>query len=261
MIDPALEKIILRFPAQDDPFPLKFSKWIKVLGAEQGDWLELNSSKEDFYPKILLDFRAEGLPGVRVDFSLSGGETFFVSLENVTGENRQSPHAYSYLTIEQVIQRLAERGIALVGVDHVGCNLPWFASGLHPQIRSLREKLILACLYHRFPTGEAWDFILPGDLEEIGWEKPVDYSRIRRPKFEVVSFEKSSIPLVQFDVQLNASYEMLLDLFPEALNAPNLRNLWIYLENPYGIDVCVVANPYSEEDWSDFFKNSRLMPR
>jgi hypothetical protein len=89
----------------------------------------------------------------------------------------------------------------------------------------------------------------------------VDYSRIRRPKFEVVSFEKSSIPLVQFDIQLNASYETLLKLFPEALNAPNLRNLWIYLENPYGIDVCVVANPYSEEDWSDFFKNSRLMPR
>ena len=124
--------------------------------------------------------------------------------------------------------------------------------------KPLREKLILACLYHRFPTGEAWDFILPGKLEEISCQKPVDYSRTRRPKFEIVSFEKSSIPLVQFDVQLNASYETLLKLFPEPLNDPAIGNLWIYLENPYNIDVCVVANSYSEKDWSDFFKNSRI---
>lgn len=137
--------------------------------------------------------------------------------------------------------------------------MPWFAAGLHPQVSSLRSKLTEACLYYRFPTGEAWDFIIPGNEAEIAGKKPVGYSRVRRPKFEIVSFEKSSIPLVQFDVQLNSRYETLLSLFPEALNDPDFRNLWIYLENPYNIDICIVPNEADDKDWSAFFKDSRLV--
>lgn len=253
-----LERISLRFPRQDDPFSRMFSQWLQVLGMERKTRLELNSPGIDLFPKIQLDFWTENLSGVKVDFLLSNGETYTIDVENTTGESRKSPHFYTPLPIEQVLQRLTDRGIRLAGADHIGCNLPWFAGGYHPKVRALRENLCRACLYHRFPTGEAWDFILPGTVAEIDGREPVDYSRTRRPKFEIVSFEKTSMPLVQLDLQLKGSYEMLSELFPEALNDPDLSNLWIYLVNPYGIDVCIVANPFFEGDWSDFFKGCRI---
>jgi hypothetical protein len=258
MNSPFLERILLKFPGQDDPFPDLLSEWLQVLGTWQGSRLEINSSGEDFYPKIQLDFAAKDQSGVRVDFVLSNGTAHSIGIENTSGVNKQSPHAYSHLPIEPVLLRLAEHGITPAGMDHAGCNLPWFAEGIHPRIQTLREILCRACLYHRFPTGEAWDFILPGRVEEIDGSEPVDYSRTRHPKFEIVSFEKTSIPLVQFDLQLKTSYETLRELFPEGLNDPDLRNLWIYLVNPFGIDVCFVANEVSKGDWSEFFKGCRI---
>jgi hypothetical protein len=113
-------------------------------------------------------------------------------------------------------------------------------------------------LYHRFPSGEPWDFIIPGNRDEIARQEAVDYTMVRRPKFEIVSFEKASTPLLQFDIQMNTSYEILQGLFPEALDDPLIRNLWIYLENPYGLDICLVANEFSEKDWSGYFAGSRI---
>jgi len=113
-------------------------------------------------------------------------------------------------------------------------------------------------LYHRFPTGEPWDFIIPGDKEEIAKGKEIDYNTIRRPKFELVSFGNALTPLLQFDVAVNASYERFAALFPEALNDPEFRNVWLYLENPYPVDVCLVLNEFTARDWSDFFQGCRL---
>jgi hypothetical protein len=129
---------------------------------------------------------------------------------------------------------------------------------VHPKILQLREKLSPCCLYHRFPTGEPWDFIIPGDEDEILNHKAVDYSEVRRPKFELVSFENASTPLVQLDISVNARYERFFELFPESLNDQELRNIWVYLESPYAVDVCLVINESSEDDWSDFFKECRL---
>jgi hypothetical protein len=113
-------------------------------------------------------------------------------------------------------------------------------------------------LYHRFPSGEPWDFIIPGNRDEIALQEAVDYTMVRRPKLEIVSFDKASTPLLQFDIQMNTSYEILQGLFPEALDDPLVRNLWIYLGNPYGLDICLVANEFSEQDWSDYFAGSRI---
>jgi hypothetical protein len=252
-----LNRIILRFPAADRGFIERFIPLIGVLGKREGKVLELNCSSQNFYPKISLDFSTLQAPGVVVDFILSDGEAISVRVENTTGEHRQSPHAYSHLKIDQVIERLARTGIRLAGVDHVGFNLPWFATRLHPEMVRLRERLASKCLYHIFPTGEPWDFIIPGDQDEIMRRKDVDYSQVRRPKFEIVSFDKASTPLIQLDLQFDASYERLLGLFPEALNDPEIRNLWIYLENPSGVDICLVANELDEHDWGGFFEGSR----
>jgi hypothetical protein len=204
-----------------------------------------------------VDFQAEQA-GVRADFVLSSGQTLAVQIENITGQHKQSPHAYRPLSIETVRHRLTIAGIRLVSLDHVGCNLPWFAAGVHPRIGQLRQELAARCLYHRFPTGEPWDFIIPGDKEEIAKSKEIDYNTIRRPKFELVSFDNASMPLLQFDVAVNARYERFATLFPEALNDPEFRNVWLYLENPYPIDVCLVLNEFTARDWSDFFQGCRL---
>ena len=257
MDDDYLSKIVFRFPNTNREFRGKFLQLIEILGRSKNRVFELHTSDQNYYPKQYLNFQNEG-SNVLVEFMFANGEAISVKLENSTGEYRQSPHSFTRLKIDHVIQKLSEFGISLISVDHVGFNLPWFSSGLHPQIGQLRDKLQMKCLYHQFPTGEQWDFIIPGDLEEIYGHKIIDYAKVRRPKFEIVSFDKDSTPLVQFDFHFDTRYENLVKIFPEALADPEIRNIWIYLESPYGIDVCLVANESSENDWSNFFEGSRI---
>jgi hypothetical protein len=37
-----------------------------------------------------------------------------------------------------------------------------------------------------------------------------------------------------------------------------LKNVWVYLTNPYGIDVCLVIGEHQGKDWSGFFEGHRL---
>jgi hypothetical protein len=253
-----LEKITVRFPYANTDFTRGLTSIIDVLGHYENGLLSLTSSGKRFYPELLLDFQVER-SDIMTDFILSDGEIISVKIENTTGISKQSPYSYKHLDVETVNQRLVSSGVRLIGIDHVGFNLPWFSSGLHPCILQLREKLSSRCLYHRFPTGEPWDFIIPGDNDEITNCRAVDYTRVRRPKFELVSFGNASTPLIQFDVGVDVDYEKSSLLFPESLNDPEFRNLWVYLETPYTIDVCLVINEFAEErDWSGFFEGFRL---
>jgi hypothetical protein len=252
-----LERIIIKFPDTHIEFNNQLALLLDVLGQSKNQVLELTSSDQSFFPKIFLDFQSEH-SDILTDFILSNGEITSVKIENSTGLNKQSPHSYRPVSIGTVNQRFLSSGVKLVGIDHVGFNLPWFSSGLHPNILRLREYLYLRCLYHKFPTGEPWDFIIPGDTNEIVGHKAVDYVRIRKPKFEIVSFDKASIPLIQFDIAVNIKYETFVQLFPESLKDTELRNIWVYLENPYPIDVCLVINEFADGDWSDFFKGCKL---
>jgi hypothetical protein len=252
-----LEKITVRLPGTNTEFTNSLASLIEVLGHNENHILKLTSSSQSFYPELLLDFWSE-CSEIMTDFILSNGEIVCVKVENSTGLSKQSPHSYQPLSVETVIQRLVTSGVRLVGIDHVGFNLPWFSPDLHPRILQLREELSSRCLYHRFPTGESWDFIIPGDNDEISNRKAVDYTIVRRPKFELVSFDKTSTPLIQFDIGVSVGYERFSLLFPESLNDPELRNVWVYLETPYTIDVCLVMNEFTEHDWSDFFTGFRL---
>jgi hypothetical protein len=252
-----LELITLLFPASGAAFNQSLAALLSPLGQATDGGLELARADPDLRPRLCLDFCAERAT-VAAEFAPSGGRRLEVALENVTGESKRSPHAYAPVKIETVSARLAAAAIKLIGFDHAGINLPWFGPGLHPRLLRLRADLAAQCLYHRFPTGEPWDFILPGDLDEIAQAKEVDYTRVRKPKFELVSFEKSSTPLVQFDVAVNVPYEHFRPLFPEALDDPGFRNIWVYLETPYSVDICLVLNEAAGRDWSDFFLGSRL---
>jgi hypothetical protein len=248
-----LESIRIKFSSTDTSFATGFSSFFDVLAENQDRTLSLTSSSKGFFPKIQLDFQS-GQPHTQVDFVLSDGEIFPVTVENVTGAIRPSPHTYQPVSLESVSQRFLASEIYLVGIDHMGFNLPWFSPGLHPKILELRDKLASRCLYHRYPSGEPWDFILPGDLDEIHNRAAVDYDLVRKPKFELVSFDKASIPLVQLDLGVNTGYPEFQRLFPEALDDSEFKNIWIYLENPYQVDVCLVINEYQAGDWSGFFR-------
>jgi len=252
-----LESITLRFPAASIGFTDDLASLIDVLGHTVGHHLCLTSSNPSFYPQIRLDFRSESAD-ILVDFTFSSGDVDSVKVENTTGLSKASPYSYTPLSVDEVHRRLVTSGISLVGLDHAGFNLPWFSPGVHPRILQLRQKLSSLCLYHAYPTGEPWDFILPGDIDEIATRKTVDYSKVRRPKFELVSFGNASTPLIQFDIGVNVGYDKFLSLFPESLNDPEFRNIWIYLETPYAVDVCLVLNEFNESDWSDYFKGFRL---
>jgi hypothetical protein len=252
-----LERVIVKFPNTNTEFTNNLVSIIHVLGLYKNNVLELTNSSQSFYPKLSLDFQSTE-SDILTDFFLSNGEVISVQTENSTGQSKQNPYPYEHLDVETVGRRLVISGIRQIGIDHVGFNLPWFSSEVHPKILQLREKLSPCCLYHRFPTGEPWDFIIPGDEDEILNHKAVDYSEVRRPKFELVSFENASTPLVQLDISVNARYERFFELFPESLNDQELRNIWVYLESPYAVDVCLVINESSEDDWSDFFKECRL---
>jgi len=49
-----------------------------------------------------------------------------------------------------------------------------------------------------------------------------------------------------------------LQLFPEGIADTALKNVWVYLKNPYGVDICLVIGEHEDGDWSDFFEGHRL---
>ncbi len=252
-----LERISVHFPHEDSGFAEGFISLIdELLVSGEHGW-RLTGSVPGFYPQLGLDFDSDTAE-IIADFAFSGGEIWNVRIENSSGLMWRNPYPYRLITVEMVQRRFHDMGMYWTGVDHMGFNLPWPAPGVHPNIVQLRERLRDSCLYHLYPSGEPWDFILPGDVEEIAGRKVVDYSKIRKPKFELVSFHNASTPLIQLDVSVNLRYEEFSRLFPEALNDPEFRNIWLYLEKPYQVDVCLVINETEEGDWSDYFQEHGL---
>lgn len=184
-----------------------------------------------------------------------GEETIQVELTNKTGQERKSPETYTPIEIGDLVNRLGS--IQLTSLDHLGFNLPWF-DGLHPEIAKLRKQLAPHCAYYRFPTGEDWDFVLPASKLELE-NTSLDLSKVRRPKLEIVSFEKASIPIVQIDFLVESQFKEILRLFPEGIAVPELKNVWVYLTNPCGIDICLVIGEEDGLDWSAFFDGHRLV--
>jgi len=252
-----LQKITINLPVTSAGFNHRLASMLETLGEVRSQVLELTGPDPNHHPLLAIDFQS-ARSAVSVDFLPSNGEGLPMVAENTTGVEKKSPHAYRNAEIDVVARRFAAAGMKISGLDHMGINVPWFGSGAHPRILPLREALKARCLYHRYPTGEQWDFILPGTLEEIAGRQPVDYGIVRRPKFELVSFEKSSTPLIQIDLGVSGRYENFSGLFPEALADPEYRNIWIYLANPHAVDICLVINEFSGEDWSGFFKGHRI---
>ncbi len=252
-----LQRIILRLPGIDPVFANGLVQVLSGLGQQDHDVFCLTRTRETFFPQLCLDFHPADRTA-QADFSLSNGQVLSVPIANETGTDRASPFSYQLLDLPTVTQRLDAAGASLRGIDHLGFNLPWFSTPLHPRIPQLRTELAPHCLYHHFPTGEPWDFILPGTLEEMVPGAAIDYHQCRRPKFEIVSFSNCSTPLIQLDVEVPLSYEQVAGLFPEGLQDATYRYVWVYLKNSSAVDICLVLNEVADQDWSPFFQGCRL---
>jgi hypothetical protein len=226
-------------------------EYLSLFGTLDRDILQFYKTEDDFFPQVNLTLTGMAHPEVRFATTVNSQR---ISLTNQTGETKTSLETYKPITLDDYQKRA--RDFAPLVLDHVGCNLPWF-NGVHPDILKLRTSLPKVTAYYRFPTGENWDFILPASKEEIRTGS-IDLTRERRPKVEIVSFGKSSTPILQIDFINNETFETLKEIFPEALADEKLRNIWVYIENPYGIDICFVINEYKVDDWSSFFEGHQL---
>lgn len=248
-----LETVSIVLPNTDNHFQEMFLKYFSVLTQGDKSSLVFNSTREEYLPKIKLRFDNCRIP--HVIFSLSSGEMLKIDLVNTTGQSKNSPHKYSSISIEEFILRM--EGCEPINLDHAGFDIPWF-NGLHPEIISLREKLKTTSLYYLFPTGEYWDFIIPGKPSEVEHVGDPDLKEVRRPKFEIVSLDKTSTPLIQFEFHVKIPYEQLVEMFPEGIRVDEIKCVWVYISNQYGIDVCLVVNEDGGDDWCEYFKNKRL---
>ena len=252
-----LDRIIIHFPKISSGFITDLCNFLNPIFLRSADVYKAIPSNESYFPKIYIDPNSEK-NYIMTDFVLSNSETISVNVQNITEMDKQNPSVYNHIELEDVIRRLSKHAVEILSADHIGFNLPWFNKGLHPDIIDLRNRLNANCLYYCFPTGEPWDFIIPGEVVEINKMKSIDYSQTRKPKFEIVSFENASTPLIQIDIAINLKYSKFRLLFPEALDNQNMKNVWLYLANSYNVDICMVLNEYAEGDWSHFFKGHRL---
>jgi hypothetical protein len=251
-----LRQVTYKLPKSNSDFTEIFLNYLSSVGNKAYQELTLKNSRENFFPITSILFTSITTP--LVQFLFSDSTSLEVEITNITGESKSNPHAYSPITIEDFVKRVAP--YKLKHIDHTGFNLPYF-KGIHPTILELREKLKKVCLYHTFPKhleDAPWDFILPATEEEINTAVVTDYSLNRKPKIEIVSFDKSSTPLIQLDVQLKGRYGDWIKIFPEAIQVPELKSLWVYVKNDFGIDVCFVLNEVNDKDWSYHFSKDRL---
>jgi hypothetical protein len=251
-----LKSVQYKLPNTDNNFSSQFLEYLSPLGNIEKNEIKFQMTSDDFFPITSISFSDVKIP--QANFIFNEGNSIEIKLINTTGVSRNSDHKYSHIHITEYIKRI--KSFNLKYIDHTGFNLPHF-DGIHPQISMLRRELTASSLYHTFPKHLAdapWDFILPGSREEIDGKVKTNYTVSRKPKIEIVSFDKSSIPLMQLDIQLECKFLDLVKIFPEAIAVYDTKSLWVYLKNDFGIDICFVLNEAHEKDWSIHFSNARL---
>lgn len=246
-----LESVTIKLPVEEQ-FSAKLFGVLSGCGEQSGNIYSVNRTNTDFLPVLNIEFSDIQTPGISFkcnDLEISK------TITNETGQLRLSPHSYKHLTIDEFADRLKNAG-GIKAIDHLGVNFPWF-DGVSPVLIDLRRQLKSKAAYYRFPSGEDWDFILPATKGELKTNN-IDLSIERRPKLELVSFEKSSTPIIQVDCITTIEYTKLKELFPEAISVDELSNVWVYIDNNFGVDICLVLSGPSDTDWSTYFEGFRL---
>ena len=247
-----LESISIQLPF-DEQFSSAFINVLSECGKNTENVININQSNENYLPVLNISFFADYSP--KIIFKC-GEIQISKDIINQTGQNISSPHKYKHISINEFKTRLTKNG-KINKVDHLGVNFPWFNS-VSPVLIDLRQRLSSKTAYYQFPSSQDWDFILPATKNELE-SGIIDLNIERRPKLELVSFNKSSIPIFQIDCITTISFEKLKELFPESIIEEEMKNIWVYIENNYGIDICFVLSGPSDSDWLNIFDGYRLI--
>lgn len=247
----ALQKVLINLPLSESSFE-ELTSLLSECGKVNDKTFAVKASKENFLPKLELIFDSNKSP--TIDFY---DKKLILSqpISNQTSETKKSPHNYQHLPLQGVARRIASAG-KITTIDHLGVNFPWF-QGLSPALKDFRNRLPGLAAYFRFPTGQDWDFILPATEQEIHSDM-INLDITRRPKLELVSFEKCSTPIVQIDCITTVNFNRLKELFPEGIVDEELKNVWVYITTDIELDLCLVLNQPTKSDWSSFFSGHRL---
>lgn len=247
-----LERISIQIGKSSSEFDVNLMSFLSKFGSSDGQKVEFYASNPNYLPKIMFEITDLEVPTVKF---VTEKESTTLGIRNSTGVSKSSPHTYTTIELTQFLERI--KSLNITRLDHIGFDLPWF-NGVHPEISKLRNVLKNQCAYFLWPENEPWDFIIPATQKEIKNPSMMDMNTIRQPKFEIVSIDKVSKPIIQVDFGIKESYELLKDKFPEGLFSDELENVWVYIKNDLGIDICFVINAQADSDWSEFFSNSRL---
>ncbi len=246
-----LQKVLINLPFNKSLFD-ELTALLSECGKINDSVFAVKASRENLFPKLELALDRGKKPTIEF---FDGELLVSRPISNQTGETKKSPHNYQHLPLAIIAKRIASAG-KIATIDHLGVNFPWF-QGLSPDLKKLRAKLPDVSAYFRFPTGQDWDFILPATDQEIHSDS-IDLDITRRPKLELVSFEKCSTPLVQIDCITTIAFNNLKMLFPEGIVDEELKNVWVYITTDMELDLCLVLNGQTESDWSGFFSGHRL---
>ena len=245
-----LKSVTICLPHKDKDFEEKFLDFLSQFGKRDKNSIAFQSSDKNYSPLIDLKIGDCELPVVT--FNLP--DVNEIKLVNKSGKLKKSPYDHSPISIQEFLSRAKLLNFEFL--DHLGFDIPWF-EGVHPEIESLRNSLSSQSLYYLYPSGENWDFIIPATKDEI-LSKKISYEAIRRPKFEIVSLNDSSKPIVQFDMSVKESFKEIRQLYPEGIPDNYQGNVWVYIKNPYGINICFVVGHRSKADWYKFLEKGLI---
>ena len=222
-----------------------------LFGRVSSSGIDFRSSDPQHLPAVSLRFDdTVTVPQARFYFDDAAEQV--VEIVNSTDKTKTNPASYQHISFEQFTERLVPYNFSRL--DHVGFDLPHFG-GVHPQLQEIVSHLARQGAYYKLDTSDPLvGFIIPATAGEIASGQELSFTKPRTPKFEIVSLDKVSTPIVQFDVSLGNRQVDLAALFPEGIYDRKLDNVWVYLSNPYNLDICfVIGNPAPfPEDWGHY---------
>jgi len=60
-------------------------------------------------------------------------------------------------------------------------------------------------------------------------------------------------------MQCDKDYAEFSRVFPESIHDDQFENIWIYVKNQHGVDICFVLNETNTGDWSMFLETGEYL--
>lgn len=198
------------------------------------------SAPADALPVTALEVATSTFPAVALDteqqIDLRIGQ---FRLHSGTRESPTDTDAGDQRLWDQTCLSLGEVAARVRGhvtrIDHTGVNLPT-GTVTRPAWNDLITALASSAALYRYPTGEAWPFVVP--TSEAEFERDItDFVAGREPKFELVYDQWSPVPVLQWSIETDLVRSELEQLFPDPYGEafPDLGDIFrtVYVAHPW----------------------------